>query len=92
MTESQRKSKSTAKRCGSKFVTADSKTWWDKPHVVWPSNGGGFGGSRVGELAIGRASVILMADKIKLNITIIRCDPDEAGLIEAVHHAPSWIF
>src|SRR5579871_3190293 len=65
------------------------KGWKDVERLVM---GGGFSGSRVGELAIGRASVILKADKIKLNITIIRHDPDEAGLIGAVHLAPSWIF
>jgi len=54
--------------------------------------GGGFSGSRIGELAIGRASVILKADKVKIDIAIIRHDPDEAGLIGAVHLAPSWIF
>jgi predicted NBD/HSP70 family sugar kinase len=54
--------------------------------------GGGFSGCRVGELAIGRASVILKADRIKVEISTIRRDPDEAGLIGAVHLAPSWIF
>jgi hypothetical protein len=54
--------------------------------------GGGFSGSRVGELAVGRASVLLKADKIKIDIAIIRNDPDEAGLIGAVHLAPAWIF
>jgi predicted NBD/HSP70 family sugar kinase len=54
--------------------------------------GGGLRGSRVGELAIGRMSVILKAEKIKLDIATIRNDPDEAGLIGAVHLAPSWIF
>lgn len=54
--------------------------------------GGGLRGSRVGELAIGRASIILKAEKIKLDVTTIRHDPDEAGLIGAVHLAPGWIF
>lgn len=54
--------------------------------------GGGLAGSRVGELAIGRASVLLKADDIKVDITTIRNDPDEAGLIGAVHLAPAWIF
>jgi hypothetical protein len=54
--------------------------------------GGGMRGSRVGELAIGRASVILKADKIKVDVEMIRNDPDEAGLLGAVHLAPAWIF
>jgi hypothetical protein len=54
--------------------------------------GGGFSGSRVGELAIGRASVLLKADGIKLDVNIVRNDPDEAGLIGAVHLAPAWMF
>jgi ROK family len=65
------------------------KGWRDLERLVI---GGGFSGSRVGELAIGRGSVILKADKIKLDIATIRHDPDEAGLIGAVHLAPSWIF
>lgn len=54
--------------------------------------GGGFSGSRVGELAIGRASIILKADKIKTEISIIRNEPDEAALIGAMHLAPTWMF
>jgi predicted NBD/HSP70 family sugar kinase len=65
------------------------KEWKDAERIVI---GGGFSGSRVGALAIGRASVILKADKIKVEITIIRNDPDQAGLLGAVHLAPSWIF
>jgi hypothetical protein len=65
------------------------KGWKDAERIVF---GGGFSGSRVGELAIGRASVILKADKIKVEIVIIRSEPDEAGLLGAVHLAPAWIF
>jgi len=65
------------------------KGWKDAERIVI---GGGFSGSRVGELSFGRASVILKADKIKVEIAIIRHDPDEAGLLGAVHLAPSWIF
>jgi predicted NBD/HSP70 family sugar kinase len=43
-------------------------------------------------LVIGRASVILKADKIDIELIPIRHDPDEAGLIGAVHLAPKWIF
>jgi hypothetical protein len=65
------------------------KDWKDATHIVV---GGGFTGSRVGELAIGRASVILKAEKIKTEISIIRNDADEAALIGAVHLAPAWAF
>jgi hypothetical protein len=65
------------------------KVWKDIERLII---GGGFSGSRVGELAIGRASVILKADKIKIDIDIIRNDPDEAGLLGAVHLAPAWMF
>jgi predicted NBD/HSP70 family sugar kinase len=54
--------------------------------------GGGFRASRVGELVIGRAGLILKADKIAIDLQPIRHDPDEAGLIGAVHLAPRWMF
>jgi predicted NBD/HSP70 family sugar kinase len=65
------------------------KSWKDAECIVF---GGGFAGSRVGELAIGRASVLLKSEKIKTEIRIIRHDPDEAGLIGAAHLAPTWMF
>jgi ROK family len=65
------------------------KGWKDAERIVI---GGGFVGGRVGELAIGRASLLLKLDKIKTDIQIIRNEPDEAGLIGAVHLAPAWMF
>jgi predicted NBD/HSP70 family sugar kinase len=65
------------------------KEWRDAERLVI---GGGFSGSRVGELAIGRASVLLKAEKMQVEIVLIRNDPDEAGLIGAAHLAPSWMF
>ena len=65
------------------------KGWKDAERLLI---GGGFSGSRVGELAIGRASVILKAEKITIDILTVRNIPDEAGLIGAVHLAPPWIF
>ena len=65
------------------------KSWRDTERIVV---GGGFRGSRVGELAIGRTSVILKADKVPIDLVPIRHDPDEAGLIGAAHLAPRWIF
>jgi hypothetical protein len=66
-----------------------TKGWKDTQRVVI---GGGFRASRVGELAIGRAAVILKADGIDIDLVPIRNDPDEAGLIGAAHLAPSWLF
>jgi predicted NBD/HSP70 family sugar kinase len=65
------------------------KGWKNTQRIVV---GGGFRASRVGELAIGRTSVILKADGVKIDLMPIRNDPDEAGLIGAVHLAPKWMF
>jgi predicted NBD/HSP70 family sugar kinase len=54
--------------------------------------GGGFRASRVGELVIARADVILKSDGVDLELTAIRNDPDAAGLIGAAHLVPSWLF
>jgi predicted NBD/HSP70 family sugar kinase len=43
-------------------------------------------------IAIGRASVILKSEGINVELRPIRHDPDEAGLIGALHLAPSWLF
>jgi predicted NBD/HSP70 family sugar kinase len=65
------------------------KGWKDTERVVV---GGGFRASRVGELVIGRTAVILKADKVDIDLVPVRNDPDEAGLIGAVHLAPKWLF
>lgn len=65
------------------------KAWSNAARLVI---GGGFSGRRVGELAIARAGVLLKADKVDLDLVLIRHDPDEAGLIGGVHLAPHWIF
>jgi len=65
------------------------KTWRDTERIVV---GGGFRGGRVGELVIGRTSVILKTAGIGIDVIPIRHDPDEAGLIGCVHLAPTWIF
>lgn len=54
--------------------------------------GGGMRGSRIGELAIGRAGMLLKAEDIPVTLHPIRHDPDEAGMIGAVQLAPPWIF
>jgi len=65
------------------------KTWSDTERIAI---GGGFSWGRIGELATGRASVLLKADGNDVQIAPIRHHPDEAGLIGAAHLAPSWIF
>lgn len=50
--------------------------------------GGGMRGSRVGELAMGRAAVLLKAEGRNVDLVPIRHDPDEAGLIGGLHLAP----
>ncbi len=54
--------------------------------------GGGFRQSRIGELAIARADIVLKSDGHKIDLVPIRFHPDEAGLIGCIHLAPSWIF
>src|SRR5262249_838935 len=65
------------------------KAWHDTEKIVV---GGGFRASRVGELTIGRAAVILKSDKVAIDLVPIRTHPDEAGLIGAAHLAPRWMF
>jgi len=65
------------------------KDWKETQRIVV---GGGFRGSRVGEIVIGRTAVILKADKIDIELIPIHNDPDEAGLMGAVHLAPAWMF
>ena len=66
-----------------------SKAWADTERIVV---GGGFRQSRVGELAIARADILLKAEGFKVDLVPIRFHPDEAGLIGCLHLAPSWIF
>jgi predicted NBD/HSP70 family sugar kinase len=54
--------------------------------------GGGFRASQIGELAIGRAGVLLKADGIAMDLEPIKHHPDEAGLIGAAHLLPSWML
>jgi predicted NBD/HSP70 family sugar kinase len=66
-----------------------TKAWADTERIVV---GGGFRESRVGELAIARTDIILKSDGLKVDMVPIRFHPDDAGLIGALHLAPSWIF
>jgi hypothetical protein len=65
------------------------KGWRDTERIAM---GGGFRASRIGELAIGRASVLLKADDIAIDLVPIHNPPDEAGLIGAIHLASPWMF
>jgi hypothetical protein len=65
------------------------KGWKDTQRIVV---GGGMSGSRIGKLAIGRASLLLKADNQGVELRPITHEPDEAALIGAAHLAPSWIF
>lgn len=65
------------------------KAWSKVERIVV---GGGFRQSRVGELAIARADILLHTDNHDIDLVPIRHHPDEAGLIGSAHLAPRWIF
>lgn len=65
------------------------KGWRDVQSIVV---GGGLRASRIGELVIGRTSVLLKTAGHKLDLLPIHHHPDHAGLVGAVHLAPSWMF
>jgi predicted NBD/HSP70 family sugar kinase len=54
--------------------------------------GGGLSASHIGELAMGRAAVLLTAEGVTVELRTIGNHPDKAGLIGAVHLAPSWVL
>src|ERR1044071_865522 len=66
-----------------------TKAWADTERIVV---GGGFRQSRVGEIAIARADIILKAQDFDVDLVPIRFHPDDAGLLGTLHLAPSWIF
>jgi len=65
------------------------KAWQGTEAIVV---GGGLRKSRVGEVAIGRAALLLKAEGYGIELKPIRHHPDEAGLIGCVHLAPAWIL
>jgi predicted NBD/HSP70 family sugar kinase len=65
------------------------KAWQDTEAIVI---GGGLRESRIGELATGRAAVLLKADGIDVDLLPIRNHPDEAGLIGCAHLVPAWLL
>jgi len=54
--------------------------------------GGGLSASHLGQLAMGRAQVLLAGEGTALDLTPIGNHPDEAGLIGAAYLAPSWVL
>lgn len=52
--------------------------------------GGGLSGSRIGEIMIGRAAVLLKAAGYPILMDPIRYDPDHGGIIGATRLAPAW--
>jgi predicted NBD/HSP70 family sugar kinase len=65
------------------------KEWKDTERIVI---GGGLRQSRIGELAIGRAAVVLKANDHEIELQPTRHRSDHAGLIGCVHLVPSWVF
>lgn len=65
------------------------KDWRDTECLVV---GGGFRASRIGQLAITRASLLLNADGVDVELKLIQNDPDEAGLLGAAHLLPAWML
>lgn len=54
--------------------------------------GGGLSASHIGELAMGRAGVLLKTEGQSIDLRTIDNHPDKAGLIGAAHLAPSWVL
>jgi hypothetical protein len=54
--------------------------------------GGGFSASRIGALSVARTGLLLREDGINLALDLIRNNPDEAGLLGAVHLLPEWML
>lgn len=65
------------------------KAWREVERI---SIGGGFRESRIGELAIGRAAVVLKSERIKVDMVPLNHHPDEAALIGCSRLVPAWLF
>jgi predicted NBD/HSP70 family sugar kinase len=64
------------------------KTWKNTQHIVI---GGGLIASHIGELAMGRAAV-LVGENSPIKFSAISHHPDEAGLLGSVELAPTWVL
>ena len=65
------------------------ESWQGTERIVL---GGGLIASRIGELSMGRASILLRAAGVDVELCSIKNHPDEAGLIGSVQLAPAWIL
>src|SRR5262249_53268355 len=65
------------------------KSWKDTERIAV---GGGLRQSGIGELAIGRAAVLLKANGFEIDLKPIRYEPDHAGLIGCIQLLPAWIL
>lgn len=65
------------------------KAWRDVERIVV---GGGLRQSRVGEVAIGRTTVLLKSDGIDVDLVPLVHHPDEAALIGCTRLVPKWLF
>ncbi len=65
------------------------KSWRDTETIVI---GGGFRGSRIGELAINRTALLLKSEKVDVRLSLIHNKPDDAGLIGTAHLLPPWML
>jgi hypothetical protein len=63
--------------------------WQDTERIVV---GGGLSASHIGEVAVGRAAVLLAGEGISVELLTIANHPDKAGLIGSVQLAPSWVL
>ncbi|MGG5808000.1 hypothetical protein [Falsiroseomonas sp. CW058] len=54
--------------------------------------GGGFRSTRIGEIALGRAGVLLKTEGVGVTVAPIRHDPDEAGLIGGARLLPARLL
>jgi predicted NBD/HSP70 family sugar kinase len=54
--------------------------------------GGGFREGRVGEVVIGRASVLMRANGLSIGLVPLRHHPEQAGLLGGVHLAPEEVL
>jgi hypothetical protein len=65
----------------------DLPAWRETQRIVV---GGGFREGRIGELAIGRAAVLLRRAGKPIELWPIRHHPDAAGLLGSIELAPEW--
>jgi len=63
--------------------------WQETERIVI---GGGLSSSHIGQLAMGRAQVLLAGEATAIELTPIGNHPDEAGLVGAAQLAPTWVL